>query len=98
MALVDVTPPKLVQVQVDDRWYPGELRAWQKLDGRWRGDVIYTIDVGMRKLGSFDQDSVRQTSPVAGAALIAADADVQPLRRAARPRNTAAMFDMGSTH
>ena len=39
VAVVDVTPPKLVQVLVDDTWYPGELRAWQKLDGRWRGDV-----------------------------------------------------------
>ena len=66
VALVDVNPAKLVEVVVDGTWYPGELRAWQRLDGRWRGDVTYTIDVGMRKLGWFDQTDVRQTSSVAG--------------------------------
>lgn len=57
MPLVDVNPAKLVEVWVDGRWYPGELRAWQKLDGRWRGDVTYTIGVGMRKLGGSTRNS-----------------------------------------
>jgi hypothetical protein len=39
---------------------PRELRAWQKLDGRWRGHVTYTIGVGMRKLGWFHQERLRQ--------------------------------------
>jgi hypothetical protein len=59
VALVDVKPSKLVEVRADGTWYRGELRAWQKLDGRWRGHVTYTISIGMRKLGWFDQDELR---------------------------------------
>jgi len=59
VALVDVSPAKLVEVLVDGTWYPGELRAWQKLEGRWRGDVVYTVGVGMRKLGWFLEDRLR---------------------------------------
>jgi hypothetical protein len=69
VALVDVRPIKLVEVLVDGTWFPGKLRAWQKHDGRWRGDVIYTIGVGMRKLGWFDQDRVRQRDCLAGPTL-----------------------------
>src|SRR4051812_26961331 len=58
-ALVDVKPTKLVEFLVDGTWYPGDLRAWVKLDGRWRGDVTYTVDVGMRKLGWFFEDRLR---------------------------------------
>jgi hypothetical protein len=59
VAVVDVKPSKLVEVFVDGTWYAGELRAWQKLDGRWRGNVTYTIGVGMRKLGWFDAGWLR---------------------------------------
>ncbi len=39
VALIDVKPCKLVEVRADGTWYRRELRAWQKLGGRCRGDV-----------------------------------------------------------
>jgi hypothetical protein len=37
VALIDVRPPKLVEVLADGVWHPGELEAWREQQGRWRG-------------------------------------------------------------
>src|SRR3954451_23784561 len=58
-----LSPAKLAQVLVDDTWYQGELRSWQKLDGRWRADVMNPVGIGTRYLSWFDHDRVR---PYAG--------------------------------
>src|SRR5215213_2105616 len=52
VALVDVRPPKLVEVLADGVWHPGELEAWRAQDGRWRGYVRWTVGVGMRHMTS----------------------------------------------
>ena len=61
MAYVDVSPPRPVQVLVDDVWRSGLLRGWRR-DGRWRGFVTYSLGVGMNKLDWVDQDRLRTPS------------------------------------
>ncbi len=56
---VDERPGKLVQVLVDGTWYDGELEAWRRTDGRWRGYVRWSVGVGMRHLGWVDQEQLR---------------------------------------
>ena len=57
---IDVVPPKLVHVRVDNTWHDSLLRAWCKTDGRWRGFVTYSVDVGMQTIAWFYQGSLRR--------------------------------------
>jgi hypothetical protein len=59
MPLIDVTPPRLVEVCVAGSWHSGELRAWRRSEGRWRGFVCYVVGVGARHLAWVDQDQLR---------------------------------------
>jgi hypothetical protein len=59
MALVEVTPPKLVEVSVGGSWHAGELRAWRRDRGVWRGYVTYSVGVGLRHVGWIDQHQLR---------------------------------------
>lgn len=59
VALVDVVPPKLVQMLVDDALRDGSLRAWQHHEGRWRGYVTYSVGVGLQHFAWIDQDRLR---------------------------------------
>lgn len=43
-------PPKPVQVERNDGWYPGELEAWRRGDDGWRAYVRYTAGLGLRHL------------------------------------------------
>lgn len=47
-----------VEVLVDDVWYPGELRAWQRRADGWWANVNWTRD-GMRYLDTVLADRVR---------------------------------------
>lgn len=43
---------KLVEVLVDDTWWPGELRSWdQAEDGSWSGMAEWTVEAGSTFLG-----------------------------------------------
>ncbi len=55
-----VHPPKLVLVRRDDRWHPGQLRAWRRDGVGWLGFVCYTVAVGARHLEWVDADRVRE--------------------------------------
>ncbi len=58
--VLQVNPPKLVVVRNDDGWHDGTLSAWQKLEGRWRGFVTYSVGIGMRKLAWFEVEDIRE--------------------------------------
>lgn len=50
----------LVEVLVDGRWCPGELRAWLPAeDGGWRANVGYSTGPGENRLATVDADRVR---------------------------------------
>jgi hypothetical protein len=59
MALVEVSPPKLVEVLSGGVWHDGILEAWRRTDGRWGGYVRWNVGVGMRYLSWVDQDQLR---------------------------------------
>jgi hypothetical protein len=49
-----------VEVLVDDRWLPGELRAWfPGQDGGWRANVQYRTKPGWTYLTTVEADKVR---------------------------------------
>jgi hypothetical protein len=47
-----------VEVEVDGEWLPGDLRAWQRRDGRWWSHVVYRTADGLRH-GTFLAELVR---------------------------------------
>ena len=50
----------LVEVLVDDTWYPGELRAWlQAADESWTANVSWTKRPGETYLDTVTADRVR---------------------------------------
>ena len=51
----------VVEVQVNGRWLPGELRQWsQHEDGSWWGNVQYRpTDEPTRHYGTFSADRIR---------------------------------------
>ncbi|WP_248582623.1 hypothetical protein [Nocardioides sp. InS609-2] len=50
----------LVEVLVDDRWYPGDLRAWrQHDDDTWSAQVTWSRRPGERRLEVFEAERVR---------------------------------------
>lgn len=51
----------LVKVQVNERWYDGELRLWlQHTDESWTAQVKWTDDEHMNRIDSFPADRVRK--------------------------------------
>lgn len=52
--------PISVEVYTASAWHPGELRAWRRAEGVWRGFVGYNIGPGMNHVGWFDSDQLRQ--------------------------------------
>jgi hypothetical protein len=49
-----------VEVLVDDRWFPGELRAWLlSQDGGWRANVQFRTKPGWTYLTTVNADRVR---------------------------------------
>ena len=60
MTTYDVVPPRLAQVLFEGEWRDAYLRAWRRVDGRWRGFVTYSVGVGMNRLGWFDEDQLRR--------------------------------------
>lgn len=59
MTYVDVHPPQLVDVLVDDRWLPGMLSAWRRDRGRWSAFVAYHVEVGKQHLAWVTANRVR---------------------------------------
>lgn len=50
-----------VEVRHEGRWLPGSLlHAYRHDDGRWRGIVRYTADVGEQYEQGRDQDDIRR--------------------------------------
>jgi hypothetical protein len=45
--------PQPIDVLVDGEWVPGWLSSWTRgLDGSWRGNVAYTLEVELSTLSS----------------------------------------------
>jgi hypothetical protein len=59
VAIVETSPPKLVDVLVGGVWHDGTLEAWRRIEDRWSGYVRWSVGVGMRHLGWIDQDRLR---------------------------------------
>jgi hypothetical protein len=50
----------LVEVLVDTRWCPGELRAWLPVeDGGWRANVGYSAGPGQNYMATMEAERVR---------------------------------------
>lgn len=48
-----------VEVQVDDTWHPGHLRAWDQRDGDWWGSVMWSSGTSENRLDWFPADNIR---------------------------------------
>jgi hypothetical protein len=53
---------KEVEVEVDGRWYDGELRSWDQADdGSWSGIVSWRRAVGETLIDRFQAGQIRPT-------------------------------------